>query len=177
MRPPIEFLKYEGLNDTDILQEYFVPAAHFSAFMDELRRELLHNDVNLLSVTLRYLLKNDESILSYATDDMIAIVLYVNIEINDASIKHAGNWTRKLVNMAIDHKGTYYLTYQRYPTLEQFQTAYPDWYVFNRIKCEYDPNLVLRSKFYDAYLYAALNKPVESGKAAARREPCLTNVR
>ncbi|MCP4767385.1 MAG: FAD-dependent oxidoreductase [Gammaproteobacteria bacterium] len=126
MRPPIEFLAYESESDTDILQEYFVPVSEFSEFMDGLRRELLENDVNLLSITLRYLSKNDESILNYATDDMIAIALFVNIGIDEASIETAQNWTRKLVALALGHEGTYYLTYQRFPTLDQFQQAYPD---------------------------------------------------
>lgn len=172
MRPPIEFLRYEDANDTDILQEYFVPVAHFSTFMGELRRELLENDVNLLSITLRYLRKNDESILNYANGDMIAIVLYVNIKIDEASIESATNWTRRLVTLALDHEGTYYLTYQRFPTLDQFQKAYPSWQIFKMIKCQHDPQLILRNKFYDEYFGAAYSKRTRSDKVPATRALC-----
>jgi hypothetical protein len=172
MRPPIEFLKYEDSEDTDILQEYFVPVEKFSTFMFALREELLVSDVNLLSVTLRYLRGNKESILSYSREDMIAIVLYINIGINDKAITKATNWTRNLVALALSNRGSYYLTYQRFPTLEQFQSAYPNWQKFNNVKCKYDPNLIFINKFYEDYFKIAHNKRMRSDNMPATRALC-----
>ena len=172
MRPAIAFLEYQGQRDTDILQEYFVPLSRFTSFMDGLRQELINSDVNLLSITLRYLGKNDESILNYASREMIAIVLYINIGTDAESIEGARAWTRRLVALALENDGNYYLTYQRFPTLEQFRAAYPGWWVFNRIKCKYDPQRILMSKFYAEYFLSANDDPASAGATPAAPASC-----
>lgn len=172
MRPPVKFLSYASPDDTDILQEYFIPVATFSDYLEQLRSELLENEVNLLSITLRYLRKNEESILSYSSRDMIAAVLYVNIGLDDESIAKARRWTRNLVDLAIHHGGTYYLTYQRFPTLEQFRDAYPKWEDFLAVKCKYDPDEVFTSKFYEQYLEAAHSKALQADNQSATRSVC-----
>jgi hypothetical protein len=79
MNPPIKFISYYNENRTDILQEYFVPIENFTEFIDQLRNNIIQNDVNLLSVTNRYISKGDEVILNYNPGDMIAVVLYLNV--------------------------------------------------------------------------------------------------
>ncbi|MCG8117642.1 MAG: hypothetical protein N0E45_20105, partial [Candidatus Thiodiazotropha endolucinida] len=75
----------------------------------------------------------------------------------------AGAWTRELVDLALVQGGTYYLTYQGFPTLEQFQRAYPKWEEFMRVKCKYDPYEVFTSKFYVKYPKAAYNQRMQKG--------------
>jgi hypothetical protein len=79
MNPPIEFISYYSKKDTDILQEYYVPLENFSDFVDDLGKILSKNNVNLLSVTTRYVPKNTEIFLDYNPVDMVAIVLYFNV--------------------------------------------------------------------------------------------------
>jgi FAD/FMN-containing dehydrogenase len=162
MQPDVRFLTYSSPDDTDILQEYFVPVEAFPKFFSQLKVELEKYEVNLLSITLRYLKENHESYLTYATDNMIAVVLYVNIELTDQSIQIAQEWTRKLVDLSLKNRGTYYLTYQRFPSLEQFELAYPRWRDFMEVKCKYDPYEVFSNKFYEQYLKAAYNKSKHS---------------
>ncbi|MBU2710496.1 FAD-binding protein [Zooshikella harenae] len=152
MRPPIKFLTYHSPDNTDILQEYFIPTVFFKAFMDDLRKELTTQNVNLLSMTLRYLKKNQESTLNYANDDMIAIVLFINIETDEKGLSKAKTWTQHLVDLAQKYNGTYYLTYQRFPSKEQFNTLYPDWKHFKALKAKYDPEKLFYSQFYQHYI-------------------------
>ena len=155
MQPPVKFLNYNSTKDTDILQEYFIPLENFSKYFDSFRQLLVKHDVNLLSITLRYLKENSESYLSYSTNDMIAAVVYINIGMDKQSISSAQQWTRELVDLSLDHGGNYYLTYQRFPTVAQFKKAYPRWKDFMIAKCKYDPKEVFRSRFYDQYLRSA----------------------
>ncbi|HEY7884283.1 MAG TPA: FAD-binding oxidoreductase [Cellvibrionaceae bacterium] len=152
MRPPVEFLHYQSEHDTDILQEYFVPLSRFENFIGEAERILEKRDVNLLSVTLRYLEKNTESFLNYSNHDMISIVLYINIGLDKKSIAKAGKWTRELVDLSLENNGAYYLTYQKFPNIEQFQRAYPSWGKFLSVKCKYDPHEVFSNNFYEKYI-------------------------
>jgi len=151
MRPPIAFLDYHSDSDTDILQEYFVPIENFKPFMDEMRQILLQNQVNVLSMTLRYLKPDDNSFLNYAEHEAIAIVLYMNVGLDQSSQQQAKAWTREIVDSLLRYSGTYYLTYQSYPSLEQFRLAYPKWRIFQRLKNRYDPSAMFGNEFYKTY--------------------------
>ena len=152
MRPPIKFLEYHGKKDTDILQEYFIPHHHFVGFVDKLRTVVETHDVNLLSVTLRHVKGNNDAVLSYAPNDAIAVVLYINIGLDTASIEKAKIWTRALVDITHQYKGRYYLAYQRFPSTIQFNSIYPNAKKFHEIKQRYDKNDVFYNRFYEAYI-------------------------
>jgi len=151
MRPPIKFLKYQSARNTDILQEYFVPIDRFNAYLEEMRQVLLQHQVNVLSMTLRYVKQSDDSYLNYATQESIAIVLYMNVGLDQAAQQVATAWTRELVDVTLKYEGKYYLTYQRYPTLKQFRKAYPNWKRFQQIKNRYDPERMFVNEFYKQY--------------------------
>jgi len=59
--------------------------------------------------------------------------------------------TRQLVDAAIEQGGTYYLTYQLYPTAEQLERAYPRARQAFERKRFYDPDEIFSNQFYDLY--------------------------
>src|SRR3989344_8141997 len=121
MRPPetpLEFLDYYSSRDTDIIQEYYVPTRNFVPFMDEFRRILLEGKMNVVSSTVRYVKANDETFLSYAPkEDAFAIIQMSNVGLSEKEQAHAKEVPQQLVGAALRYGGTYYLTYQLYPTL------------------------------------------------------------
>lgn len=151
MRPIIKFLDYSSRKDTDILQEYFVPKDKFVSFVDGLREIVGSDKINLTSVTVRHIPKNAEAYLSYAREESFAVVLYINQPLSEAGIRKAEIWTRKLVDLAIGHGGTYYLTYQLYPSEEQIRKSYPEIDSFFEKKRTYDPEELFMNKFYEKY--------------------------
>jgi FAD/FMN-containing dehydrogenase len=155
MRPPAAFLAYDSPDDTDILQEYFIPYAGFVAFTDRLRDIVIAHDINLLSITIRYLPEDTESVLRYATLDMFAFVLDINHGLDAAAVAEAETWTRELVEAALANGGTYYLTYQLYPASQQLARAYPRSGEFFAKKAGYDPDLLFMNRFYENYASAA----------------------
>ena len=163
MRPPIQFLEYESPDDTDILQEYFVPVSRFVEFIDKLRRIVQDEKINLLSVTLRFVYANNEAFLSYTRRDCFAVVLYINQDRSPEGIQKASRWTRKLVDAAVQCDGTYYLVYQRYPTATQLRAVYPRFDAFVQRKRLYDPHERFANRFYEHYAgdAAAKNQLVE----------------
>lgn len=152
MRPAIQFLHYEDEADTDILQEYFIPSSQLVTFIDRLRDIVIDDNINLLNVTLRYTPHREAVTLDYANSDTIAVVLYINIPRSEEGVAHARQWTRKLVDAALAADGNYYLTYQGYPSREQFQRAYPQWRDFMSIKQQVDPDGLFANHFYRQYL-------------------------
>lgn len=151
MRPPVKFLDYEGIKDTDILQEYFIPLSTASNFMDDLKTILNAENINILSITLRYVKSDQESFLPYAPKESIAFVLYINHGRDVASVEKAKLWTRKLIDAAIERDGTYYLTYANYATSEQIRKSYPMLDEFFAKKKQYDPSGLFSNKFYQQY--------------------------
>jgi hypothetical protein len=77
-----------------------------------------------------------------------------NVGLGAAAQAAAERVTQQLVDAAVEFGGTYYLTYQLYPTTEQLHRAYPNAaHAFAR-KRFYDPNETFSSQFYGKYGHA-----------------------
>jgi len=151
MRPTVKFLDHRSPTDTDILQEYFVPMERFVEFIDGLRAIIQKDRISLLSATVRYVPKNTEAYLSYAPQDMFAIVLYINQGLSEPEKHRATEWTKQLVDLARRHHGTFYLTYQLYPAGAQLRQAYPAFDAFLHEKQRRDPGDMFMNQFYTRY--------------------------
>lgn len=155
MRPPLaplELLDYHSRRDTDIIQEYFVPVERFVPFMDRFRDILVADKPNVLSSTVRYVTANATPALAYAPErDALAVIQMSNVGLSAAEQSRAEATTRRLVDAALDNGGTYYLTYQLYPTPEQLHRAYPGAARAFARKRHYDPDETFSSQFYERY--------------------------
>lgn len=155
MRPPLaplEFLEYYSKEDTDIIQEYYIPISNFVLFVEKFRKILKDENVNVISFTIRYVKKNNETYLPYCSkEDCFAVIFMANVGLDKDSQNKVEHTTQEITDIAIDNGGTYYLTYQLYPTREQITKMYPNWDQFISLKKKYDPNELFINKFYKKY--------------------------
>ncbi|WP_435640753.1 FAD-binding oxidoreductase [Micavibrio aeruginosavorus] len=151
MRPPLGFIDYYSKDDADVLQEYFIPLDRGADFLEKIAEIMLENNINLLSATLRYLPGNTETMLSYANERSLAVVLYINHGRAASDVAVFKGVTQKLVDTSIFYGGSYYLTYANYATRDQLKRAYPRFDEFVSLKKKYDPNGVFINKFYQEY--------------------------
>ncbi|MCZ2259074.1 FAD-binding oxidoreductase [Sporosarcina sp. G11-34] len=151
MRPLVEFLEYDASNKTDILQEYFIPTAHFAHFVDELRLIVEEEELNLLNATIRYTKATDEGFLTYANEDTFAFVLTFNHPLTEKGIAHMEQATRKIIDSALSLNGTYYLTYQLFANQQQIRGTYPNIDDFFEKKRLIDPDERFMNSFYEKY--------------------------
>ena len=155
MRPPLaplELLQYHARHDTDIIQEYYVPIDRFVRFMDQFRDVLVAGRMNVLSSTVRYVRPDSTPALAYAPrGDVFAIIQMSNVGLSPEDQAHAESVTQRLVDAALENGGTYYLTYQLYPTPEQLHRAYPKAAMAFERKRFYDPDETFSSQFYEKY--------------------------
>lgn len=152
MRSDSAFMDYSNPTKTEVLQEYFVPIDQFADYIDDLRRTLSdEKDFNLLNITIRYVEHNDESLMSYAKDDMFALVMLINQGTDDESKDNTGRVIRNMIDVTLDHNGSYYLPYYGYPTKTQLFEAYPRTEEFFRLKKKYDPDNRFMNLFYEEY--------------------------
>ncbi|MED1748664.1 MULTISPECIES: FAD-binding oxidoreductase [Bacillus] len=151
MRSDSAFLEYENESDTDVLQEYFVPVDRFRAYIDEMRDLLQHEELNLMNITIRYVQKNEKADLSYAKQDMFALVLLVNYGFEKEEKAEAKRIIRQMTDVTLRHHGSYYLPYMPYQTKAQMKRAYPKTDVFFQKKKQADPDGRFINYFYERY--------------------------
>ena len=150
MHDSVKYLKNGLENDTDILQEYFIPRDRFVPFVDGLRQIVRDNGTKLLNASVRVVHRED-NVLSYAPADMFAVVLYVNQPTTVEGHEQMGKTTRQIVDLAISVQGTFFLPYQLHYTPEQLQQAYPQIDAFFAEKRRYDPRSILTNTFYERF--------------------------
>ncbi|HEY0504233.1 MAG TPA: FAD-binding oxidoreductase [Lysobacter sp.] len=139
---------------TYLLQEYFIPVAAFGSFAREMARILAAHEVNALNVSIRHAGADTTSLLAWAREEVFSFVLYHKQRQGLAADARAGAWTRRLIDAALAHGGTYYLPYRVHATPEQFRNAYPAVDAFAATKREVDPRQRLRNRLWDRYLPA-----------------------
>lgn len=152
MRSDSLFMEYDHPKKTEVLQEYFVPVNEFADYIDGLRNILEEEeDFNLLNITVRYVEKNDHAVMSFSKDDMFALVLLINQGTSQDDIQNTEQVINDMLNLTLQHNGSYYLPYYSYPTKQQFKQAYPRSDEFFRMKRKYDPEERFQSLFYEEY--------------------------
>jgi FAD/FMN-containing dehydrogenase len=150
MHDSVKYLQNNLPNDTDILQEYFVPRAQLVPFVDGVREIMLRNEANLLNASVRVVHKED-AFLNYAPEDMFSIVLYLNQRTDAEDSARMATVTRELIDLTTQHGGRFFLPYQLGYSAEQLRAAYPEIDDFFAAKRRYDPNLLLTNTWYERY--------------------------
>ncbi|RIW29268.1 FAD-binding oxidoreductase [Bacillus salacetis] len=151
MRSESKFMEYESSKDTDVLQEYFVPVDEFTSYIDDMREALKGEDLNLINITIRYVEENEDAVLSYAKEDMFALVLLINQKKSIDGEAETERVIRKMLDVTLNHNGSYYLPYYSYPSRKQMNAAYPRTQEFFESKRRLDPEEIFMNHFYEVY--------------------------
>ena len=122
---------------TTVLQEYFVPVDRLHEFLEAFLPSL--EAINLLNLSLRYVKRVTHSVLNYAPQDMVSLVLYLNVWNNVVALADLRRWTEANIDRAAALGGTYYLPYLLTYRPSQVRRMYPGWDSLMRLKRSYDP--------------------------------------
>ena len=104
---------------TDILHEYFVPAARFADFVTACQDVIPSSYQQLLNITLRYVDTDKDSVLAYAPGPRLAAVLLFSQEKTARGEGDMARMTHALIERVLDLGGTYYLPYRPHASLDQ----------------------------------------------------------
>jgi FAD/FMN-containing dehydrogenase len=145
------------LDDTFILQEYFVPRDEVTEWLSAAgavaagHRE--YEDVRLLNCTMRVVEANDECLLSYAAapGGSFAFVLYYRAHRTPEADEHLRLIHEEWTALTLRLGGTFYLPYRPHYTQAEIAAAYPRWQEFWAKKDEVDPGDVFTSRWSDRY--------------------------
>lgn len=135
---------------TDVLHEYFLPPDQLAGFLADARVELRAHDAQLLSASIRSV-ERSETLLSYAPDHRLSVVLYLSQEVSSAGHGDMADLTRRLVALALEHGGTFYLPYQQHYSRADLERGYPQIGSFFALKAERDPDLLFMNSLAERY--------------------------
>ncbi|WP_053372244.1 FAD-binding oxidoreductase [Paenibacillus sp. FJAT-27812] len=151
MRAASAFMENNEPTENDLLQEYFIPVNQFDGFVTRLGAIVKQEDMNLLNITIRYVNKDEEAILSYAKQDMLALVCLFHAPLSKEGQQRMKQGVERIIEEVITYEGSYYLPYVAYPTIGQFRAVYPKQELFFSKKKQYDPDDVFMNYFYEQY--------------------------
>lgn len=131
--------------------EYYVPRPQLVAFLRRTGESLRANHANLIYGTVRFIAKDDESLLAWARQDYACTVLNLRVTHDPQGLADAKRQFRAITDIALDLDGSYFLTYHRWATQAQVEAAYPQFREFLRKKRQYDPEERFQSDWYRHY--------------------------
>jgi FAD/FMN-containing dehydrogenase len=153
LNEPVVTLDDRDPTRTDILHEYFVSPDRFGDFLVACREIIPASYQDLLNITLRWVERDRESLLSYAPDGpRIASVLLFSQEMSVRAEADMAQMTERLIEAVIGMGGAYYLPYRPHARPDQFLKSYPRAEEFVALKRQVDPDLRFRNGLWDRYM-------------------------
>ncbi len=136
---------------SEMITELYVPLHKLTAFMTDVRRDFLRHQVDLIYGTVRLIERDNCSMLAWARQRFACIIFNLHVDHDPRGIAQTGHAFRRLIDIAIQHGGSYFLTYHRHATAAQLQTCYPQFPEFLAEKRRLDPDGVFQSEWYRWY--------------------------
>jgi FAD/FMN-containing dehydrogenase len=140
-----------GEHGSEMITEVYVPRYELAAFMERTREDFREHDTELIYGTIRLIERDEESFLAWAGKRYACVVFNLHVAHTPAGIEKAKEDFRRLITRAIEHDGSYYLTYHRWAGREQVLSCYPQICEFLRLKRKYDPAETFQSDWYRHY--------------------------
>jgi len=171
------------LNDTFLLQEYFVPHDAFCKWIeatrpifkdiDEYQRRgsfdedgeaVAAQSLTLLNTTIRYVEEDTTTFLKYSTvrGGMFAFVLYFRIKRTPEVEHDLGGFHNRVAKAAIDLGGTFYLPYRKCYDQHLLSKGYPQIKDFAALKERYDPLCLFSSQWFEHYVLPLCSSDYQS---------------
>jgi FAD/FMN-containing dehydrogenase len=140
-----------GLKASEMISEIYVPRAKLKSLFNELREDFRKNDTNVVYGTVRLIEEDTESFLAWAKASYAATVFNFHVEHTPEGIEKAKAQFQHIIDRALQHGGSYFLTYHRWARKDQVLAAYPQMPEFLRLKKQYDPEERFQSDWYRHY--------------------------
>ena len=138
-------------NSSEMISEIYVPRTKLRALFDQLRGDFRKNGTNVVYGTVRLIEKDDESFLAWAKQNYAATVFNFHVDHSPEGVEKAKKEFQLLIDRALEHGGSYFLTYHRWARKDQVLKAYPQMPEFLRLKKKYDPAERFQSDWYRHY--------------------------
>jgi FAD/FMN-containing dehydrogenase len=136
---------------SEMITEINVPRDQISDFLAEVREDFRRNKIELIYGTVRLIEKDEETFLPWAKQPYACTIFNLHAAHTQNALQHSAEAFRRLIDIAIRRKGTYYLTYHKYARKDQVLACYPNFREFLSLKMKYDRQERFQSDWYTHY--------------------------
>jgi FAD/FMN-containing dehydrogenase len=140
-----------GVRATEMITEIYVPRPALGRFFEQVREAFRGRSVPIVYGTVRLIERDAESFLPWARDRWACTIFNLHVEHTPAGIDRGADAFRALIDMALGHGGSYFLTYHRWARRQQVEAAYPQFAEFLRRKLRHDPGERFQSEWWRHY--------------------------
>ena len=137
-----------AVRGSEMITELCVPRERLTAFMDDVRRDFRLHGVDFVYGTIRLIEPESDTALPWARERWACVIFNLHVDHRPADIERAAEHFRRLIDHALRHQGSYFLTYHRYAERSQVLQAHPGIRDFLAAKRALDPGEVLQSDWY-----------------------------
>jgi FAD/FMN-containing dehydrogenase len=139
---------YHWAGSSEMISELYVSRPLLADFLAATARDLRALEADVVYGTVRLIEPEDETVLAWAREPWACTVVNLHVEHTPAGIERAAVAFRRLIDLALERGGSFYLTYHRWATRRQLLSAYPQLPAFLDAKLEHDPGEVFQSDWY-----------------------------
>jgi FAD/FMN-containing dehydrogenase len=136
---------------SEMITELYVPRERLAAFMEDVRRDFLRYQVDFIYGTVRLIEPDTETFLAWARQRLACVIFNLHVDHDARGLASSAAAFRRLIDLAVHHRGSYFLTYHRHATREQVSACYPMFEQFLAAKQRIDPGQVFQSDWYRHY--------------------------
>ena len=136
---------------SEVTTELYCDREALEAFMADVREYVKRDQVEIIYGSIRLIEQDHESFLPWAKNPYACVTFNVHVEHSTRGSIRAGDAFRRLINIAIKHGGSYYLTYHRHALRQQIDVCYPRFREFLQLKRRYDKEELFQSDWYRHY--------------------------
>ena len=133
---------------TEMITELYVPRARLGALLAAVREDFRRHEVDLIYGAMRLIRKDQDAYLRWAKDDYACLLFNLHVNHDAAGVTRAARDFRRLIDRAIEQRGSYFLTYHRWARRDQVLACYPEFPSFLAHKRALDPEERLASDWY-----------------------------
>lgn len=137
-----------GPTGTEMISELYVPRDRLPDFMAAAADELRRRSADLIYGTVRFVQPDEETYLAWARQDYACIVFNLHTPHTREGVVRTAATFRRLIDLAAERDGSYYLTYHRWADAEQVLACHPRFAEFLELKRYYDPEELFHSDWY-----------------------------
>lgn len=144
---------------SEMISELYVPRPALPSFLSAVRADFRQRDAKLIYGTIRLIERDDESFLAWAREPWVCTVMNLHVDHTEDGVRKAAGDFRRLIDRAIEHGGSYFLTYHRWASRAQVEACHPRMDTFLRLKQRHDPDGIFQSTWYRHYKQMFAEKP------------------
>lgn len=139
---------FEG---ADLIVEIDVPRNELIGYLEDARHLLLTSETPLVYGTVRFIERDRDSFLAWAKRRYACVIFTLHSPREARALRKTAELCKQLMRSGTKRGGSFYLTYNRFATREELDSAYPQFGEFLLLKKKYDPMELFQSDWYRHY--------------------------